>query len=67
MDEVNIEELLKDLNTELEDIRIKSELVSRKQTEVNELKSLLKSQYAHVGKSLKGLETKNPIISFFTF
>jgi hypothetical protein len=63
----NMEQLLRELNTELEDVRIKSEQVKQKQEEVDEMKKLLKSKYSHVGKALKGIEAKNPIVQFFTF
>jgi hypothetical protein len=64
---VNMEQLLRELNTELEDVRIKSEQVKQKQAEVDEMKKLLKSKYMHVGKALKGIEGKNPIVQLFTF
>jgi uncharacterized protein YoxC len=67
MKESGMEELLGELNTELEDVRIKSEQVQRKQKEVDDMKALLQSKYVHVGKALKGIKTKNPIIQFFTF
>jgi uncharacterized protein YoxC len=62
-----METLLSELNTELEDVRIKSEQVQQKQEEVDAMKELLQSKYTHVGKALRKIKGRHPVVQFFTF